>query len=251
MNTNRIASPGHVVPDCRRAFTLVELLVVLVILAVLASVRLPALARARNRTVQAQCAGNLRQFALAALIYGNENSGKFPSSSGPSGSWAWDMNPGIASNLTQHIPWQRMYCPDSGFKDDDNHRLYNFGICVLGYALTFPQTGSVFSSNRNWTITPQPITTGPTILPAPRASERVLLADATISQQSQSNEELRMNHSYVGIQGGYSKPHRTSHMAGLLPAGGNQAMLDGHVEWRKFADMHVRAAGVGVPVFWW
>ncbi len=47
-----------------------------------------------------------------------------------------------------------------------------------------------------------------------------------------------------------SKAHRTSHMAGFLPAGGNLAMLDGHVEWRKFDDMHVRAAGSG-PVFWW
>jgi prepilin-type processing-associated H-X9-DG protein len=38
----------------------------------------------------------------------------------------------------------------------------------------------------------------------------------------------------------------------FLPAGGNVGMLDGHVEWRVFPQMHVRTPqGSGTPVFWW
>jgi prepilin-type processing-associated H-X9-DG protein len=47
-------------------------------------------------------------------------------------------------------------------------------------------------------------------------------------------------------------------MKGDLPAGGNLGMLDGHVQWRKFDLMHIRASG-GIwsgannscPTYWW
>ena len=48
-----------------RAFTLIELLVVIVIIAVLAAMLLPALSPAKEKSLTAQCAGNLRQWGLA------------------------------------------------------------------------------------------------------------------------------------------------------------------------------------------
>jgi prepilin-type N-terminal cleavage/methylation domain-containing protein/prepilin-type processing-associated H-X9-DG protein len=61
-----------------RAFTLVELLVVIAIIAVLAALLLPALTRSKQRAQRIECIANLKQLGTAFHIFAHDHQGKFP-----------------------------------------------------------------------------------------------------------------------------------------------------------------------------
>jgi prepilin-type N-terminal cleavage/methylation domain-containing protein/prepilin-type processing-associated H-X9-DG protein len=267
-------------------FTLVELLVVIGIIAVLISILLPALAAARKQAKNTQCLNNLRQIGLCMSSYASQQGGKLPGTNIPTtavlGTWPWDVQFDIIDRLMaeggpdlQH----QFYCPFQAEVEDQllkwnfaNNGVGNYsqkpattGFYVLGYFIFLNRVNT--SMNR-------PYKRGGTMINYPTCTKFLksrlidsdgipddleLACDATLSV---NNTASPANNNFVAVAGGSAAGYNSTNHVGSasnLPTGGNVLMLDGHVEWRPFTAMQIRACAGGgnapasgtSPFFWW
>jgi prepilin-type N-terminal cleavage/methylation domain-containing protein/prepilin-type processing-associated H-X9-DG protein len=108
-----------------KAFTLIELLVVISIIALLMSILLPVLTRAKIQGQRVVCANNLRQIYVGFNLYASENSGKLPIITG--GWWLWDISYATTDTITKAgAEKSQFYCPSNPQKNYKMAALWQF-----------------------------------------------------------------------------------------------------------------------------
>ena len=242
----------------RPGFTLIELLVVVAVIAILASLLLPALIRAKESGRRIVCLSNTRQMATAAIVYTSDAGGLFPArDAGASGFAGAFHNDGIISkpsgygghwgeayintiekvDFDEFNPPDLLYCPSNTNRGQTWRPDYapNWRLTDYAYWPTLDvRLGSAWSAqdrsgNRIKTTTrlEQANPDGP------------LCGDALFRFNTGNQFDWFVSSHPTTGGLGINSYANMNQSAATAPAGGNQAQTDGSARWYPFREMQI------------
>ena len=119
----------------KKAFTLIELLLVIAIIAILAAILFPVLQQAKEKAKQTACTSNHKQWGLAFNTYLVDSDDRFPMSMAWTGSiWRWDQYHAVPPDWrvdqgAQYAHWQRNHWANSTKPYIENYGIYECPSC--------------------------------------------------------------------------------------------------------------------------
>ncbi|MBI4326779.1 MAG: prepilin-type N-terminal cleavage/methylation domain-containing protein [Chloroflexi bacterium] len=222
-------------------FTLIELLVVIAIIAILAALLLPALVGAKERTRRVTCKNHIRQFLLAAHLYGNDNGEKVPSGLSDNPNPVDEHIPVISTNTRNSFiryggDFRILDCPSLGSPFNQREGWTEYGY---GYVIGYNYLGG--HSKTPWS----PAWSG---ISAIWRSPQALTDNNTwplVTDMNDWSPGYRKTFAPHGSRGPILKDRDFANesAAGATPetigaAGGNVGLLDGSVSWKRISAMN-------------
>ncbi|MBI9017812.1 MAG: type II secretion system protein [Phycisphaerae bacterium] len=241
----------------KNGFTLIELLVVISIIALLVSILMPALSRAREAAKKTVCSSNMHQNGLTLQMYASENNDKLPETTDAQvGSWPFDIPVPLAKLIRKENGGtiDTLFCPSHKRNAptlktlDEYAASHGSDANDTGWYITdyfwFANWGN--ANRKTWIYSQSPYKGKKMYvskITAKMASGHPLAADLVWTQEGalMPVEDLEDFYNIRGADILGIVP--SNHLSGQKAKGGNVMFLDSHVNWTDFSEMHNHYSG--------
>ncbi len=255
----------------KKGFTLIELLVVISIIALLVSILMPALNKAKEQARRTLCMSNEKQIALAFIMYSDANDDWMPLMT--SGNWTWDISYWTTDMVLKYGGEPEIfYCASNRIKSHDKDYLWRYSEFSAGspLKLTFDEPTDIQQRKDNFRVTsycwilqkdgirggtsgvrPTQVTGHPNYLKGTpkrewitrknivkHPSEVEMITDVTLRvSDSNQSDNYRYDQIIGGTYGKVGEYDGSNHLKRGRPAGNDTTYVDGHCEWVSFEEM--------------